>query len=71
MAQRGRPKGAVSFVNINLETLNSLFGNHQNIPVSRVWLKTLNIDIDDQEKTVVKSAVSAASDTKIEMFLQA
>ncbi len=71
MAQRGRPKGSNSFVNVNMETLNKLFGQGQNIPVSRIWLKKLDIVVDAEEKTKVRSEPSAASDTKIEMTLQA
>lgn len=71
MAQRGRPKGSNSFVNINMETLNKLFGQGQNIPVSRVWLKKLDILVDKEEQTKVRSELSAATDTKIEMTLQA
>lgn len=69
MAQRGRPKGSISFVNVNLAKLNELFGAQQNIPISRVWLKKLNIDIDGDNNPVLKSEPSAASSQKIEMSL--
>ena len=49
MANRGRPKGAISFVNIDMETLTKLFNNSQAIPVSRVWLEKLNIEIENTE----------------------
>lgn len=36
---RGRPKGAVSFTKMDLNTLQQHFGPNQKIPVSRVWLE--------------------------------
>jgi hypothetical protein len=54
MATRGRPKGAKSFVNINMETLNEYFGSKQHIPVSRVWLEKMNIVISEQEANQIK-----------------
>ena len=41
MATRGRPKGAKSFVNVDMETLSQYFGAKQHIPVSRVWLEKM------------------------------
>lgn len=70
MATRGRPKGSVSFVNVNMETLSKLFAPSQNIPVSRVWLEKLKIEIEAQQQTIVKSAAKPAQTTeKIEMSL--
>ena len=62
MATRGRPKGAKSFVNIDMETLNEYFGSKQHIPVSRVWLEKMNILIIEQEANQMKASVKPTSD---------
>tara|TARA_R110000744_G_scaffold142526_1_gene254193 strand:- start:535 stop:753 length:219 start_codon:yes stop_codon:yes gene_type:complete len=56
MATRGRPIGAKSFVNIDMETLNGYFGSKQHIPVSRVWLEKMNIKVADVKPNVVQSS---------------
>jgi hypothetical protein len=63
MATRGRPKGAKSFVNINMETLNEYFGSKQHIPVSRVWLEKMNIVISEQEANQINASVKPTADT--------
>ena len=63
MATRGRPKGAKSFVNIDMETLNEYFGSKQHIPVSRVWLEKMNILIIEQEANQMKSSVKPTAGT--------
>jgi len=63
MATRGRPKGAKSFVNIDMETLNEYFGSKQHIPVSRVWLEKMNILIIEKEANEVKSSIKPTSET--------
>jgi hypothetical protein len=63
MATRGRPKGAKSFVNINMETLNEYFGSKQHIPVSRVWLEKMNIIISEQEANQINASVKPTADT--------
>ena len=70
MAKRGRPKGGTSFVNINLEQLNDLFGRRQSIPVSRVWLEKLDITVEEAQTAVIKSdSVATESSDKIEINL--
>jgi len=72
MAKRGRPKGGTSFVNINLEQLNDLFGRRQTIPVSRVWLEKLNIVVDSAPNAVVSSSEAPAGEAaKIDLKLEA
>jgi len=72
MANRGRPKGAISFVNIDMETLTKLFNNSQAIPVSRVWLEKLNIEIENTNVVnSVKSMPKPTSEEKIKMTLSA
>ena len=65
MATRGRPKGAKSFVNIDMETLHAYFGSKQHIPVSRVWLEKMNIQVSDSKPNVVESSIrpTAGTDT--------
>ena len=63
MATRGRPKGAKSFVNIDMETLNEYFGSKQHIPVSRVWLEKMNILIVEQEANQVNASVKPTNET--------
>lgn len=63
MATRGRPKGAKSFVNIDMETLNEYFGSKQHIPVSRVWLEKMNILIVEQEANQMNASVKPTSGT--------
>jgi hypothetical protein len=72
MARRGRPKGGTSFVNIDLEQLNDLFGRKQSIPVSRVWLEKLNITVDSAPSTIITSSeVPTEESTKIDIRLEA
>jgi len=72
MAKRGRPKGGTSFVNINLEQLNDLFGHKQAIPVSRVWLEKLNVTVDSTPNAVITSSeVPAGEAAKIDIKLEA
>jgi len=53
MTKQGRPKGAVSFANVTLSQLNELFVKNQSIPVSRVWLKKLNIEVESVPTKVI------------------
>ena len=69
MATRGRPKGAKSFVNVEIETLTKYFGAKQHIPVSRVWLEKLNIKVNDAEPNVIDSPPKATHDEKIDIQL--
>ena len=62
MATRGRPRGAKSFVNIDMETLNEYFGSKQHIPVSRVWLEKMNILIVEKEANQMNASVKPTSD---------
>ena len=72
MAKRGRPKGGTSFVSINLEQLNDLFGRKQTIPVSRVWLEKLDVVIDSVPSAVVTSSEAPTEEaSKIDIKLQA
>jgi len=66
---RGRPKGSKSFINVRLSELNELFRKTQNVPVSRVWLENLNIDIKEENKTEVKNQKQELED-KIHMTLK-
>ena len=63
MATRGRPKGAKSFVNIDMETLNEYFGSKQHIPVSRVWLEKMNILIVEREANQINASVKPTAGT--------
>jgi hypothetical protein len=66
---RGRPKGSKSFINTSLSQLNELFRKTQNIPVSRVWLENLNIDVKEENKTEVKNQ-KIEEENKIQMTLK-
>lgn len=66
---RGRPKGAKSFVNIDMETLNSYFGSKQHVPVSRVWLEKLNIMVDERKPNIVSTSVKPTEEDRITMNL--
>ena len=65
MATRGRPKGAKSFVNVDMETLSQYFGAKQHIPVSRVWLEKMNILIIEKEANQINASLrpTAGTDT--------
>lgn len=56
MATRGRPRGSKSFVNIEMETLNGYFGLKQHVPVSRVWLEKMNIEIKNVKPNIIQSS---------------
>ena len=66
---RGRPKGAKSFVNVDMETLNSYFGSKQHVPVSRVWLEKLNIMVDERKPNVVTTSANPTEGDRIAMNL--
>lgn len=68
MATRGRPKGAKSFVNIDMETLNEYFGSKQHIPVSRVWLEKMNFDIIEVKPNKVDSSVKPTAENESIQF---
>jgi hypothetical protein len=68
MATRGRPKGAKSFVNIDMETLGQYFGAKQHIPVSRVWLEKMNIMVNESKPNEVDSSVKPTADTGAVQF---
>ena len=61
MATRGRPKGAKSFVNVDMETLSQYFGAKQHIPVSRVWIEKMNIVVNDKTPNVVEASLRPTS----------
>ena len=63
MATRGRPRGAKSFANIDMETLNAYFGSKQHIPVSRVWLEKMNIQISESKPNLVQSSAQPTVDS--------
>ena len=68
--RRGRPAGSTSFVNVTMEELQKRFGSAQAIPVSRIWLRKLGIEVDSQPAKVIHTEAKPTSDTKIEMTLQ-
>lgn len=65
---RGRPKGATSFVNLNMNQLKDYVGEYQAIPVSRVWLEKMGIDIVEQ-KSSVQAQPRPATTPPVEMKL--
>ena len=72
MAKRGRPKGGTSFVNINLDQLNELFGRRQSIPVSRVWLEKLDVTVEEAQSAVITSGETPTGEAaKIDIKLEA
>jgi hypothetical protein len=46
-----------------METLNAYFGSRQHIPVSRVWLEKMNIQVNDSKPNVVESSVKPTAGT--------
>jgi len=71
MAKRGRPKGGTSFVNVNLEQLNDLFGRKQSIPVSRVWLEKLDIEVEEVSNVIKTDEKPTQEVSKIDIKLEA
>lgn len=53
---RGRPKGAVSNVNITLRQLNELFPLDAVIPVGAVWLREYGVTVEKPQPLVVTEA---------------
>ena len=53
---RGRPKGAVSTVNITLRQLNELFPLDAVIPVGAVWLREYGVSVEKPQPLVVTEA---------------
>lgn len=53
---RGRPKGAVSNVNITLRQLNELFPLDAVIPVGAVWLREYGVSVEKPQPLVVTEA---------------
>lgn len=58
--QRGRPKGAVSTVNITLRQLNELFNQDIAIPVGSVFLRDYGISVEKPAPLVVAETVAPA-----------
>jgi hypothetical protein len=56
--QRGRPKGAVSTVNITLRQLNELFNQDIAIPVGAVFLREYGISVEKPAPLVVAETVA-------------
>jgi len=53
---RGRPKGAVSLVNITLKQLNELFGPETAVPVGSIWLRNYGVSIQAPAPIMVTAA---------------
>jgi hypothetical protein len=53
---RGRPKGAVSLVNITLKQLNELFGPETAVPVGSIWLRNYGVSIQAPAPIIVTAA---------------
>lgn len=53
---RGRPKGAVSLVNITLKQLNELFGPDTAVPVGSIWLRNYGVSIQAPAPIMVTAA---------------
>ena len=51
----GRKKGAISFCNVTMTDLKKYVGEETPIPVSRVWLENLGINISVEKKPTVKA----------------
>lgn len=53
---RGRPKGAVSLVNITLKQLNELFGPDTAVPVGAIWIREFGISVQAPAPIMVTAA---------------
>lgn len=53
---RGRPKGAVSLVNITLRQLNELFPLDSAIPVGAIWLREYGVSVQAPAPIIVTAA---------------
>lgn len=53
---RGRPKGAVSLVNITLRQLNELFPLDSAIPVGAIWLREYGVTVQAPAPIMVTAA---------------
>jgi hypothetical protein len=63
---RGRPKGAVSNVNITLRQLNELFPLDAVIPVGAVWLREYGVSVEKPQPIVVTEAMVPQEEEKIQ-----
>jgi hypothetical protein len=63
---RGRPKGAVSNVNISLRQLNELFPLDAVIPVGAVWLREYGVSVEKPQPLVVTEAMVPQEEEKIQ-----
>jgi pimeloyl-CoA synthetase len=66
---RGRPKGMQDFVNVSMEQLQEFFGAKQAIPVRRVWLKDMNINVADSQPKI-EASNRATSTPKLDIKLE-
>lgn len=57
---RGRPKGSTSFISIKLADLANNLGPNANIQVSKKWLDSLGIQIEDTAPPVMQ--ISSVTD---------
>lgn len=67
---RGRPKGANSFTHIKLAELQKICGSESTIPVSRVWLEKLGLELNEEKTSVkVSKPVEEKNEEKIQFSL--
>jgi hypothetical protein len=66
---RGKTKGATSFVTIDMDTLSKYFGPKGQIPVSRTWLRTVNIDVQTINTIAYEATHKINPEDSIEMTL--
>ena len=57
---RGRPKGSTSFISIKLTDLNNSLGPNANVSVSKKWLDSVGIEI--QESSTPSLTISSVTD---------
>lgn len=55
---RGRPKGAVSLVNVTLRQLNELFNQNTAIPVGSIFLREFGVSVHTPAPLIVTQAVA-------------
>jgi hypothetical protein len=64
---RGRPKGAVSLVNITLKQLNELFGPETAVPVGSIWLRNYGVSIQAPAPIIVTAAPEEAEEPEAQI----
>lgn len=67
---KGRPDGSTSFIRVSLAGLNDLIGPKGSVVVSKKWLDSIGIAVEEVEKSFIRAEQEPTEEqTKIEFAI--